>query len=558
MRSNKVLFIIIGILSVILLVFLSRFQQCIFIYDISLACFGSALIGCLIALITYGCEKRSAMEHFWQSALIAIRSIEKIEYLSCDAPIELVKNALFEEWMNESYRRSGLDRIMIEQNHNKDALFSWLREFRIDQAQKDACSTETIEKCISELYKKTLSDARKLLNEVLISYIRVVEMPIEDLDNAYGGLDFLFGNLRIRNRLAYNNIYLPIKKFRKKCAEETYHFKLYLNGEGNVGVCIDKVINLERQVFLIKGGCIYNNLSDLLRFNLERFRMRIYHCKPENHQSFPIATLSSVLNEFETENDIHTDRIPFLNTYVDNLTIWEAKDCVDRLINKKGYHYVVTPNTDNIVRMQSDYELKTISENADLILTDGQVVVNISSKTKHPIGERVAMTDFVWHVFDLAAEKDYGIFLLGGKESVLEKATSEIKSRYSSIRIVDTYAPPMGFEDDMKQTEYIDERIKASKPDILIVFLGCPKQEKFIANNKDKYQVPISFTMGGCVDFIAGSVKRAPIWMQRAGLEWLFRFVQEPKRLFKRYFIDDMEIFELSRVYKKLGKGDRT
>ena len=84
---------------------------------------------------------------------------------------------------------------------------------------------------------------------------------------------------------------------------------------------------------------------------------------------------------------------------------------------------------------------------------------------------------------------------------------------------------------------------------ILIVFLGCPKQEKFIASNKEKYCVPVSITMGGCVDFIAGGVKRAPQWMQERGLEWFYRFIQEPKRLFKRYFLDDIRIFWLVKKY---------
>ncbi len=247
---------------------------------------------------------------------------------------------------------------------------------------------------------------------------------------------------------------------------------------------------------------------------------------------------------------INTNRISFLNTYVDNLTAKEAKNVVDQMINAPGTHYVVTPNSDIIVKMQNDSELKDICDNADLILTDGQIVVNISKRTGHPIKERVCMTDFVWDVCDLADEKGYKIFLFGGKENVLEKATQNIKVKYPKINIVDSYSPPFGFENNDKQLDAAVKRIKESKADILVVFLGCPKQEKFIAKNKDKYQVPISFTMGGCVDFIAGGVNRAPLWMQKVGLEWFYRFLQEPKRMFRRYFIDDIRIFGLARKYK--------
>ena len=252
----------------------------------------------------------------------------------------------------------------------------------------------------------------------------------------------------------------------------------------------------------------------------------------------------------KNKSRIKTNRIPFLNTYIDNLTVKEAKKCVDRLINADGYHYVVTPNSDIIVKMQDDRELKKICDNADLILTDGQIVVKISRRTQHPIKERVCMTDFIWDVCDLADEKGYKIFFFGGKENVLKKATKRIQKKYPNLNVVGSYSPPFGFENNRDQLQIANDKIKNSGADILIVFLGCPKQEKFIANNKDNYKVPLSITMGGCVDFVAGEVKRAPKWMQNAGLEWFYRFLQEPKRMFRRYFIDDVKIFGLVRKYR--------
>lgn len=254
------------------------------------------------------------------------------------------------------------------------------------------------------------------------------------------------------------------------------------------------------------------------------------------------------------ERLINTNRIRFLNTYIDNLTAQEAKSVVDQMIQDGGTHYVVTPNSDIIVKMQHDSELKRICDNADLILTDGMIVVRISKYLGNPIKERVCMTDFVWDVCDLADEKNYKVFLFGGKEDVLTKATDNIRKKYPTLNIVDSYSPPFGFETNPIQLEEANERISKSGADILIVFLGCPKQEKFIYQNMNRYNVPISITMGGCVDFIAGSVKRAPRWMQNVGLEWFYRFMQEPKRLFRRYFVDDIKIFELARKYKKKQK----
>ena len=180
--------------------------------------------------------------------------------------------------------------------------------------------------------------------------------------------------------------------------------------------------------------------------------------------------------------EINTNRISFLNTYIDNLTAEEAKKAVDQFIQADGFHYVVTPNSDIVVKMQDDSELKEICDNADLILTDGQIVVKLSKWLGNPIKERVCMTDFVWDVFDLAVEKGYKVFLFGGKEDVLRKATDNIKKRVPKLEIVDSYSPPFGFEKNEEQLNEANERIKKSGADILIVFLGCPKQEKFIAS----------------------------------------------------------------------------
>lgn len=245
------------------------------------------------------------------------------------------------------------------------------------------------------------------------------------------------------------------------------------------------------------------------------------------------------------------NRIEFLNTYLDNLTAVEAKAAVDDLIQAGGIHYVVTPNTDTIVKIEKDPELGRICAAADLLLTDGQMLVKLSAQLGTPLKERVCMTDFVWDVLDLAIERDYGVFFLGGIAEKLEAAREKIAHKYPTLRVAGSYSPPLGFEEDETELDRVNGMISRAAPDILIVFLGCPKQEKFIYHNKDKYRVPVSITMGGCVDFIAGSVKRAPLWMQRAGLEWLYRFVQEPRRLFRRYFIDDVRIFKMMHDYRK-------
>ena len=124
-------------------------------------------------------------------------------------------------------------------------------------------------------------------------------------------------------------------------------------------------------------------------------------------------------------------------------------------------------------------------------------------------------------------------------------------NRYPGLNVVGTYSPPYGFEKDKVEMQKITSMIKEKKPHILIVGLGCPKQEKFILHNREAMGVPISLGLGASLDFEAGNIKRAPKWMADHGIEWLFRITQDPKRMAKRYLVDDVRIFGLAIKYKK-------
>jgi N-acetylglucosaminyldiphosphoundecaprenol N-acetyl-beta-D-mannosaminyltransferase len=245
-------------------------------------------------------------------------------------------------------------------------------------------------------------------------------------------------------------------------------------------------------------------------------------------------------------------RIDFLGHRIDSLTKEETLNAIGRFVDDRTPRYVVTPNTDIIIKMEKDKKLGEICDNADLILTDGQVLVIISKMLDTPIKERLCMTDFIWDLCEYAQDKGFSIFLFGGKDNVLKNGRKYIERKYPNLKIAGHYSPPFGFEKDHTELEKTNDILKESKADILIVFLGCPKQEYYIYNNKEKYMIPVSITMGGCIDYFGGDIKRAPLWMQKNGLEWLFRFYQEPRRLFKRYFIDDMKILPLFLKYKFL------
>lgn len=243
-------------------------------------------------------------------------------------------------------------------------------------------------------------------------------------------------------------------------------------------------------------------------------------------------------------------RIKFMNTCIDNLTMSETLNEIDKLIQKKICSYVVTPNVDHIVRLEKDEELQKVYKNASLILTDGKPLIWISKWYKTPIKEKISGSDLFPRVCQLAANKNYTMYLLGAAEGVADTAARNLMKKYPGLNIVGTYSPPFGFEKNEQEMNKIKAQIQDVHPDILIVGLGCPKQEKFMYYHCKELGVPISFGLGASIDFEAGNIKRATKWMSNHGLEWLYRFSKEPKRLFKRYFVDDIKIIQVARKYR--------
>lgn len=248
-----------------------------------------------------------------------------------------------------------------------------------------------------------------------------------------------------------------------------------------------------------------------------------------------------------SEND---NKVKFLNTYVNNVGFNEAISYIDYLIQNKNNSYIVPINVDVVVKAEKDKELNKIIDEADLTLIDGTPLMWISKLNKKPFVEKISGSDLVPKVIELASKKKYRVFIIGGKEGIAERAKINIENIYDGINVVGVYAPPLGFENDDFELSKINKMISDLNIDILIVCFGCPKQEKWIYKNRDKYNAKVSICAGATVDFLAGNVKRAPKWMSNVGLEWFYRFLQEPRRLFKRYFVDDIKIINLFFKYR--------
>ena len=244
------------------------------------------------------------------------------------------------------------------------------------------------------------------------------------------------------------------------------------------------------------------------------------------------------------------EKQPLLNTYVNNVNMDEAIQAIEDMIASEKKSYIVAINVDVVMKIENDSYLKEITDKADMVLVDGKPLEWIAKWHKKPIKAKISGSDLVPILCKRAAEKGYSIFIIGGKEGIAKKAQQNLERDLPGIRIVGTYAPAFGFEKDEKELNRINEMISSAHPDILIACFGCPKQEKWIYENISKYDAKVSVCAGATVDFLAGNVNRAPRWMSEHGLEWFYRFLQEPKRMFKRYFIDDVKILKLIRKYK--------
>ncbi len=240
-----------------------------------------------------------------------------------------------------------------------------------------------------------------------------------------------------------------------------------------------------------------------------------------------------------------------LNTYVNNVSMSETLQEICRLVDEKKKSYVVAINVDVVMKIEDDEYLKKITDEADLTLVDGKPLIWIAKWHKHPVKEKISGSDMVPELCKVAQKKGYSIYIIGGKDGIAEQAKTNLEKELPGIRIVGTYAPPFGFEKDTDELQRINNMISEVHPDIVIACFGCPKQEKWIYENYHSYNAYVSVCAGATVDFLAGNVNRAPKWMADHGLEWLYRFTQEPKRLFKRYFVDDIKIIKLIWKYRK-------
>lgn len=242
--------------------------------------------------------------------------------------------------------------------------------------------------------------------------------------------------------------------------------------------------------------------------------------------------------------------IKILNSNILSLT---QTDLLDQL--QRGV--LITPNLDHLVKLQHDREFYEVYRQAEWVVCDSKILYLLSKLLKHPLPEAIPGSSFftAFYMFH-KDDQDCRIFLLGAKEGIAQKAMERINEKVGRKIVVGAHSPSFGFEKNERECEALVDIVNKSGANVLLVGVGAPKQEKWIMKYRNQMpDVDLFMALGATIDFEAGTLKRAPRLWQKLGMEWLYRCLKEPRRLFKRYFVDDMQFFyyfaqQLLGIYK--------
>lgn len=232
-----------------------------------------------------------------------------------------------------------------------------------------------------------------------------------------------------------------------------------------------------------------------------------------------------------------TDSIMLMGCRIDNLSMEETLARIGEFIRSGQPHQHVVVNVDKLVKASRDAELRRIINECALVNVDGMLVVWASRLLGKPLKERVAGGDLFEALMRRSAEVGWRVFLLGAREEVVSLVADTYRRRYPGLVVAGWRH---GYWQGEQEEAAVAEQVRASGADLLFVAISSPKKEQFLGRWQAAMKIPFAMGVGGTFDVAIGRVRRAPGWMQRAGLEWFYRFLQEPRRMFRRYFIDDM------------------
>lgn len=228
-----------------------------------------------------------------------------------------------------------------------------------------------------------------------------------------------------------------------------------------------------------------------------------------------------------------------------DLTRDELCERIERVVRADAHMYIVTANVDHIVRCQTDPLFRDAYNNAGTVVCDGKPLIWMSRLFGMPLKEKLSGSDLVGDLSEFAAKSGLSVYFFGAADGVAAKTAENLQQRIPDLKIAGVCSPPMEFYRDDAQTAAAVESISQARPDICFVALGSPQQEIWMYKCHRECGAAVMIGVGASFDFLAGRIKRAPRWMQSAGLEWVWRLCLEPRRLWRRYLIDDMRIIGL-------------
>lgn len=239
------------------------------------------------------------------------------------------------------------------------------------------------------------------------------------------------------------------------------------------------------------------------------------------------------------------EKIYILDIPITNITRKKAKKAVLKWLDGNETKIVFTPNPEIIMAAQKDRKLKTALKDADMVVPDGIGVVWASKYCKHRLAERVAGYDLVHSIFNSIKDTDKTVYFFGGAPKVAECAENKMIKKYDGLKIVGTHS---GYFDDSESNSILNT-INSLHPDLLLVGLGFPKQEKWIYDNRHKLNSKVCIGVGGSFDAMAGKVKRAPKIFRKFGLEWFYRLIKQPSRVFRMMQLPLFAVEVIKRAY---------
>jgi N-acetylglucosaminyldiphosphoundecaprenol N-acetyl-beta-D-mannosaminyltransferase len=258
---------------------------------------------------------------------------------------------------------------------------------------------------------------------------------------------------------------------------------------------------------------------------------------------------------------MRSDKVKILNIDINSSGLENILRKASQMVDSGHKFYVCTVNAYQTVKASEDKMFLKVLNDAAIVIPDGMPLVWYSRLLKKPVSERISGYDFFCNFSKIASKKKYSYFFFGGKsDAVLEKIKHRLKKEFSNIKVTGSICPPIMDSFPDEYDDYVTSTINKCRPDILWVGVSAPKQEKWIYKNIGRLNIKMAFGIGAAFNFYANTVRRAPAWMQRVGLEWLYRIHKEPKRLFKKYMVNNTKFIilvfkdSLKRIFSRCSR----